>query len=403
VIDQRTAGGSSSPPRNIAINCEGVLPISKKFFLPVVFFLAACSLALCQTAAGDKKSGQRSGQDQPWNFVVSGDSRNCGDVVMPSIAAGAQKDHAAFYWHLGDLRAIYARDEDYQHAPSHRGQIVAKEDYLKDAWDDFIQNQLGPFGAMPVFVGIGNHETTAPKTRPEFAQQFARWLDAPPLKQQRLADNPQDTAPHTYFHWIQGGVDFLYLDNATKDQFSADQITWLAGVLARAAANPDVRSLVVGMHAALPDSLAHGHSMNDWEIGAESGRRVYTDLLNFNKNTHKNVYLLASHSHFYMSGIFNSDYWKAHGGVLPGWIVGTAGAVRYALPPDAPQAQEARTKVYGFLLGTAHADGSIDFKFEEIKRADTPAAISRRYTPEFVDFCFDKNTNFQETSEPAHQ
>jgi len=89
--------------------------------------------------------------------------------------------------------------------------------------------------------------------------------------------------------------------------------------------------------------------------------------------------------------------------VLPGWIVGTAGAVRYALPPAAPLAREARTRVYGYLLATVHTDGSIDFKFEEIKRADTPAAISQRYTPEFVDFCFDKNTNFQEASEPAHK
>ncbi len=322
---------------------------------------------------------------------------------MPAIAAGAAKNHAAFYWHLGDLRAIYAADEDYQQAPEHRGKIVEKDAYLKDAWDDFIQNQVVPFGAMPVFIGIGNHETTAPKTREQFAGKFAKWLDSPPLKQQRLADDPQDSNPKTYFHWIQGGVDFIYLDNATRDQFSPEQVSWLEGVVKRATSNPDVRALVVGMHAALPDSLAHGHSMNDWEVGAESGRRVYTDLLNFNKQTHKNVYLMASHSHFYMSGIFNSDYWKVHGGELPGWIVGTAGAQRYMLPPDAPRAQEARTKVYGFLLGTVHTDGSIDFKFEEIKRPDTPAAVSQRYTRELVDFCFDKNTNFSETAEPPHK
>ena len=338
-----------------------------------------------------------------WNFAVSGDSRNCGDVVVPSIAAGAQKNHAAFYWHLGDLRAIYGVDEDYQHAPEHRGQPVEKAAYLQNAWDDFIQNQLGPFGAMPVFVGIGNHETTAPKTREQFAEKFAQWLDSPTLKNQRLADDPQDKDPKTYFHWIQNGVDFIYLDNATFDQFSPQQVSWLEGVVKRAASNAEVRAVVLGMHAALPDSVAYRHSMSDWTEGVESGRRVYTDLLNFKKQTHKNVYLLASHSHFLMSGIFNSDYWKSNGGELPGWIVGTAGAVRYALPPDAPKAKEARTKVYGFLLGTVHGDGKIDFKFEEIKRPDTPAAIVQRYTPEFVDFCFDKNTNFSATSEPAHK
>jgi hypothetical protein len=322
---------------------------------------------------------------------------------MPSIAAGAIKNNAVFYWHLGDLRAIYGIDEDYQNSPEHRGKTIPKDAYLKDAWDDFIQNQIGPFGSVPVFVGIGNHETTPPKTREEFAAKFAQWLDSATLKKQRLADNPKDMAPTTYFHWIQGGVDFIYLDNATLDQFSPMQVTWLEGVLERASSNPEVRALVVGMHAALPDSVAFGHSMSDWSVGVESGRRVYTDLLDLKKKTGKKVYLLASHSHFFMSGIFNSEYWSANGGELPGWIVGTAGAVRYSLPQDAHRAKEARTKVYGYLLGTVHPDGKIDFKFEEIKKSDTSAAISQRYTPQFVDFCFDKNTTFHQVAEPPHK
>ena len=367
----------------------------KMFKLAVLMALLACT-ALAQT------SSQQPGK-AAWTFAVSGDSRNCGDVVMPSIAAGAAKKHAAFYWHLGDLRAIYGVDEDYQHSPEHRGKAIEKAAYLNDAWDDFIQNQLGAFGSMPVFVGIGNHETTPPKRREEFVAKFAQWLDSSTLKQQRLADNPNDTAPRTYFHWIQGGVDFLYLDNATLDQFSPEQVSWLEGVVERASSNPEVRAMVVGMHAALPDSIANGHSMSDWVEGVESGRRVYTDLLNFRKKTHKNVYVLASHSHFYMSGIFNSEYWAANGGELPGWIIGTAGAVRYALPPDVARAKDARAKTYGYLLATVHKDGKIDFKFEEVKKSDTPAAVSQRYTPEFVNFCFDKNAAFYQVAEPPHK
>jgi hypothetical protein len=362
--------------------------------------LAALTALLVSAAIAQNSHHQQKTSD--WKFAVSGDSRNCGDVVMPSIAASATKNKAAFYWHLGDLRAIYGIDEDYQNSPEHRGKVLQKDDYLKDAWDDFIQNQIGAFGSMPVFVGIGNHETTPPKTREQFGDKFSRWLDSAPLKQQRLADDPKATAATTYFHWIQGGVDFIYLDNATLDQFSPKQVTWLESVLERASTNPEVHALVVGMHAALPDSVAFGHSMNDWLVGVESGRRVYTDLLDFKKKTEKNVYLLASHSHFFMSGIFNSEYWAVHGGELPGWIVGTAGAVRYALPPDAGRAKEARTKVYGYLLGTVH-QGKIDFKFEEIKKSDTPSAVSQRYTPEFVNFCFDKNTAFFQTAEPPHK
>src|SRR2546430_12720908 len=74
--------------------------------------LLACS-SFIQIAAQQKGVAQ-------WTFAVSGDSRNCGDVVMPSIAAAAANNHAAFYWHLGDLRAIYGVDEDYQYSPEHR-------------------------------------------------------------------------------------------------------------------------------------------------------------------------------------------------------------------------------------------------------------------------------------------
>src|SRR5882757_922861 len=171
-------GPRATQPAFYRFNCEGSLPVSQRFFL----LIAIVFVIHCAATAQPKPAEKAAGSDQPWNFAVSGDSRNCGDVVMPAIAAGAQKDHAAFYWHLGDLRAIYAADEDYLHSPEHRGKIVEKDAYLKDAWDDFIQGQIGPFVSMPVFIGIGNHETTPPKTREQFAEKFAKWLDSPSLK-----------------------------------------------------------------------------------------------------------------------------------------------------------------------------------------------------------------------------
>src|SRR6516164_3373136 len=47
-----------------------------------------------------------------WKFAVSGDSRNCGNIVMPAIASGVLASRSEFYWHLGDFRAIYTFDED---------------------------------------------------------------------------------------------------------------------------------------------------------------------------------------------------------------------------------------------------------------------------------------------------
>src|ERR1700729_4621655 len=182
-------------------------------FMFAVLFLALATpcifpgLALAQSTA----------PSATWNFAVSGDSRNCGDVVMPAIAAGVIQSGANFYWHLGDFRAIFEFDEDMQHQPEHVTSPLDIIDYELTAWDDFIRNQLAPFGALPVFLGIGNHETIPPKTREQYLIQFADWLDAPKLREQRLNDNPLLHKLTTYYHWIQNGVDFITLDNASPD------------------------------------------------------------------------------------------------------------------------------------------------------------------------------------------
>ena len=82
-----------------------------------------------------------------WRFIVSGDSRNCGDIVMPAIAAHSTKNYQpSFYWHLGDLRAIYMVDEDMAFAEREpNGKKLACSDYLKQAWPDFVKNQIYPF------------------------------------------------------------------------------------------------------------------------------------------------------------------------------------------------------------------------------------------------------------------
>ncbi len=330
-----------------------------------------------------------------WSFVVSGDSRNCGDVIVPAIAAGAMSHSAQFYWHLGDLRAIYDFDQDILRSKETLARKVPLSiaDYERMAWDDFIQHQLAAFGDIPVFLGIGNHEVYAPKDRGQFIIQFADWLDSPLVREQRLKDDPNDHRIKTYFHWKKDGIDFIYLDNATPDQFDREQLSWLENILSKDKEDPNIKSIVVGMHEALPDSLASAHSMNDFPVGEKSGRQVYLDLLTAQQSAHKNVYILASHSHFYVANVFNSDYWKSHGGVLPGWIIGTGGAVRYPLPPDAKQsADAARTDVYGYLVGTVHQNGTIAFSFQEITEKNIPASVLDRYSLEFIHECFEKNS-----------
>jgi len=326
-----------------------------------------------------------------WHFVVSGDSRNCGDLIMPAIAKGSSRDQAAFYWHLGDFRAIYEYDED----------ILARKsldfsDYTDMAWDDFLQMQIAPFQAahLPVYLGIGNHETIPPKTRGEYVTRFAEWLDSSALREQRLADDPNAHKPQTYYHWKQGGVDFIYLDNASADQFDKGQMKWFNKILKSDISDSAIQAIVVGMHKALPDSLGNWHSMSESPQGIYSGRCVYKSLARAQARAHKHVYVLASHSHFYMEDIYDTEFWHKHAeAVLPGWIVGTAGAVRYRLPENSPL--NSKTDVYGYLLATVNAGGKsgvIQFEFKDFpNKEDIPVDVRNGFSSELVNFCFERN------------
>lgn len=353
-------------------------------------------LAILISAAAPKLPGQgKNSADGTWKFAVSGDSRNCGDITMPAIAAGVFKDGAAFYWHLGDFRALGNFDEDYRR--THPKASISK--YYKDAWPDFIEHQLVPFGNLPVYLGIGNHELIPPMTRGMYIAQFADWLEHPNLQRQRLADDPADHLLTTYYHWVQNGVDFITMDNASSDMFDPAQMKWFKTVLAKDAKDNSIKTLVVGMHAALPDSSSAGHSMNESAQGLMSGRKVYMQLSDFRKSTKKNVYVLASHSHFVMNDAYNTACHK--GDVLPGWIMGSAGAIRYRLPTDRALSTIDKTDIYGYLLGTVSPDGSIHFEVREVKQSDVPASVVNEFTPDQVKWCFEQNKSDYAPANPT--
>ncbi len=329
-----------------------------------------------------------------WKFAVSGDSRNCGNVVMPAIAQGVRDSGAQFYWHLGDFRAQYDFDEDMR-PPAKLGIVAAPMNistYQARAWPAFIEKQLTPFGNVPVFLAIGNHETIPVNGREQYLTQFADWLEAAPIREQRLKDDATDHKLRTYYHWIQGGVDFITLDNASTDRLEDAQLNWLKLVLTRAEADPEVHTVVTGMHAAFPGSVGESHSMSDWAQGDKSGRQAYQALWDMHKRSGKRVYVLASHSHFFMENVYGTETWK--GKVLPGWIVGTAGAVRYQLPPATGKSRKAMTGVYGFLIGTVAADGAITFEFQNLALDDLLKANAGSQPEALVRWCFAENKAF---------
>jgi hypothetical protein len=336
-----------------------------------------------------------------WRFIVSGDSRNCGDIVVPAIAAHSAGFTPSFYWHLGDLRAIYKIDEDIAFNRASEGFRMSCETYQRIAWQDFVANQIGAFGNLPVYIGIGNHETMPPKDEGAFKREFADWLDQPTLRHQRALDK-EPAQPESYFHWVQGGVDFIYLDNSS-DCFSDQQMAWFRRRLAAAKVDENVKSIVVGMHEALPGSFAKDHSMGDKAdepLSLKSGSEAYAALLELRK--FKPVYVLASHSHFFMENIFSTPELAAKGAEpLPGWIIGTAGAERRALPNVRPAAPaKSQTDTYGYLLATVSSDGKIQFNYEEIHNADVPQYVWDRYTAKSISWCFDHNSQNREPNAP---
>src|SRR5271165_2003586 len=137
--------------------------------------LALIVLALTALFAGSALAQQ---SPESWRFAVSGDSRNCGDVVMPAIAQSVIQNQARFYWHLGDFRAMYGVDEDMQQRYSHQ---LPYPEYLQIAWTDFVESQIRPFAPVPVRLGIGNHEVMK-NTPAEYLAHFGYWLDTPELR-----------------------------------------------------------------------------------------------------------------------------------------------------------------------------------------------------------------------------
>lgn len=332
--------------------------------------------SLILTAAGALASMAATASAQndasTWTFAVSGDSRNCGDFVMPAIAVKVKAEKDAFYWHLGDFRAMSGPDQDWLAMdPAHAA--MTKPQYQEHAWDDFIEHQLAAFEPLPVFLGRGNHEDIPPMTRDDYIAEFASYLIRPEIVDQRKADGNEDQLIQPWYHWIHEGIDFITLDSSSHDEFSDDQLKWFRAVLDRDLdPKSGVRTIVAGMHEALPHSTTSNHAMDDWDLGIRTGELVYNWLYDA-QAAGKRVYIIASHSHFYSPNSFNTAYWKQHSShVVPGLIIGAAGAHRYKLPPGVDKAS--LTDIYGYVQGAVHADGTIDFTLHQLSEDDLKTA-----------------------------
>src|SRR5579862_7324062 len=125
-----------------------------------LWFSTAISLSIAGWGALFIPTGSAAQDDGTWSFAVSGDSRNCGDFVMPAIAAKVKTENDDFYWHLGDFRWMSQPDQDMLAmlpADTH----LSNQEYQQRAWDDFLVHQIASFGSVPVFLGRGNHDAVS--------------------------------------------------------------------------------------------------------------------------------------------------------------------------------------------------------------------------------------------------
>jgi hypothetical protein len=317
--------------------------------------------------------------------------------VVPKIAFAIESEASAtaeLYLHLGDFRRMYDIDCDilkrrhpaYDCQKRPVGQLDASEmpEYLEGAWADFTGRQLGSFTKTPILLGIGNHELFG-KTRDDYRRAFGKWLLQGPVHEQRVLDSARGILSFegsTYYRVVRKGVDFIFLDNADEAGFSAAQLVWLAKVLRADAADDSVKTIVAGMHAALPYSTSRGHAMDATCAGLCSGQQAY-DLLYRSQNLagppekRKHVYVLASHSHYFLENIYDTP--EHRGQVLPGWIVGTAGAQQYV-----------ETIRYGYMRVEVKPDGTVATQFREVAR-DAPPPAEGPGAAELTEFCYAVN------------
>ena len=333
----------------------------------------------------------------PWYFAVSGDARDCGGVVMPRIASAIAARRAeapvAFFWHLGDFRRASDIDCDVamRLAPAfdckdRHAELLPRDamgTYLDGEWDDFLERQVKPFGDLPVFPTPGNHEIYAQRTRDEYRQKFRALLTQEPIHRQRILDRSNGVGGvegETYYRFQRGGVDFLVLDNA-DGTFSREQMLWVTRVLSADARDPAITTIVAGMHAALPFSIERRHGMDDSCAGLCSGKHVYDLLFRASRGAlvagakPKKVYLFASHAHTFEAGAYDTP--EHAGQVLPGWIVGTAGAEQYRKPLR-----------YGYLEVAVKPGGDLVPRFRDVTRG---ARGLDGENGALLDYCFERN------------
>ena len=228
-------------------------------------------------------------------------------------------------------------------------------DYEDGAWPDFIAHQLAPFGGLPVMLVAGNHETIPPATREHYCSNSPTGWVRRPCAHSAWRTILTDHHLRANYHWVNRNIDFIALDNASKDQFDAAQLKWFHSVVDRDEKS-DRDSDSGGGHHRSPGSFGESHSMSESAQGQKRADGRFTKRCGMPRTwpTRRSTFWPATPTSSWKTCITPM---RGRAMCFPGWIVGTAGAVRYRLPKGTTTGPKAMTDVYGYMVGTAAADG----------------------------------------------
>ncbi len=389
----------------IILTGQAYMTVKRTLVMVLTGLLCSASLPAIarspQAVARHQDPGKSAQATAGFSFTVAGASADCGHLIMPAIAKAAHDEKAKFHWHLGDMRSVSKADVDfmferYFQTPDSTNPTLA--DYQELLMSSIKERQLEPFRVqgVPLMITLGGRDDRRPLSRLGFRVVLRDMYSQPLLSDQRRvdgqADNPKDI-PSSYYHWRVKSVDFISLDNATDVAFDRKQLKWLDGVLLKDMVDSSVRTVVVGATAGLPHSAVPDQSMCLTKAGTSSGERVYKALAQLIK-AGKRVYVLSSHAHYYRAGIYDTEYWRdpQNGGVvIPGYVVGTAGAGRMMLAKDMESDTQARSGVYGYLKGTVNADGAINFSFHELDNKALQSIETQNFESGLAAYCLNDN------------
>jgi len=138
----------------------------------IIFVIAGAALSCWREAGSRSKPAGGT-----WRFVVSGDSRNCGDVVMPGLRERRRKIRPvllAFGRICGPstLSTKTSNTAEYRETAIDCG-------LRKHCVADFIDSQIAPFGSIPFFVALGITRRFRPEDSRRLSSAVCRLADTP--------------------------------------------------------------------------------------------------------------------------------------------------------------------------------------------------------------------------------